>query len=97
MSQGEFFYVASQIKNESPHEWRAAFFEHADSRSRPTPSVRSANSSRAEATKGVLTMLILFPVMFLSGVVMLIAAMLAWLREAVAPQPDALLSPHEAQ
>ena len=42
-------------------------------------------------------MLILFPVMFLSGVVMPIAAMLAWLRGAVAPQPDALLSPHEVQ
>lgn len=42
-------------------------------------------------------MLILFPVMFLSGVVMPIAAMLAWLRGAVAPQPDATLSPHEVQ
>ena len=30
MSHGELFYVASQIKNESPHEWRAAFFEHAE-------------------------------------------------------------------
>ena len=29
MSHGELFYVASQIKNENPHEWRVAFFEHA--------------------------------------------------------------------
>ena len=38
MSHGELFYVASQIKDENPHEWRAAFLEHAG---------KSANSAIA--------------------------------------------------